>query len=251
MGNSNDYYQVGYIGFIDASEAAYYGLPAAKIQNAAGKYVSATPAAIHAALSHATKNPDGVTVRANFKTRDKKAYPMPIVDYATAPTDDYNGAKGATLRAFLQYAVGAGQQSLAPGYTPLPANMIAQTTRVIPDIPATYTTPTGTTGTGSSTPPPSGGISGTGPGTKPPSTSGATGPTGPASTTKHRTGPVAAMLGTNDGRLVLPALSGMSALGLLGGLALLGMGDGRRRAKAALAGVLGDLPRPRWPRWQR
>jgi ABC-type phosphate transport system substrate-binding protein len=247
VSNSNDYFAVGYIGFIDSSQAHFFGLPTAKIQNAAGKFVRATPAAVTAALAHATRNPDGVTVRANFKTHDKKAYPMPIVDYATAPTDDYSGAKGATLRAFLQYAVGAGQQSLAPGYTALPASMIAQTTKVIPDIPATFTTPTGTP-SGSSIPP-SGGLPGSAPGGGLPRPShGGTSTTPPASKAKKPSGPVAAMLGSSEGRFVLPALSGMSALGVLGGLALLGMGDGRRRAKAALAGLYRDLPRPRWPR---
>ena len=164
VNNSNDYFAVGYIGFIDSSQAHFYGLPTARLENAAGKFVRATQAAITAALAHATRNPDGVTVRANFKTRDKKAYPMPIVDYATAPTGNYNGAKGATLRAFLQYAVTTGQKTLAPGYTPLPASMISQTTKVIPEIPATVpasTIPPGDTSTapeGSDTGvPPSGG----------------------------------------------------------------------------------------------
>ena len=37
--NNNDYFSIGYIGFIDSSEAAYYGLPVAKIENAAGEFV--------------------------------------------------------------------------------------------------------------------------------------------------------------------------------------------------------------------
>jgi ABC-type phosphate transport system substrate-binding protein len=247
VNNSNDYFAVGYIGFIDSSQAHFYGLPTARIENAAGKFVRATPATITAALEHATKNPDGVTVRPNFKTRAKKAYPMPVVDYATAPTDSYNGAKGATLRAFLQYAVTTGQQTLAPGYTPLPANMLAQTTRVIPEIPATIPVTTGPPG-GSSTSP-SGGYTGGAPSgyTGPPSHGINPGGTSSPPAKKSSSLPTA-MLGSSDGRLVLPALSGMSALGVLGGLVLLGMGDGRRRARVALAGFVRDLPRPRMPR---
>ena len=55
-------------------------------------------------------------------------------------------------------------------------------------------------------------------------------------------------LGATDGRLVVPALSVLSILGVIGGLVLLGMGDGRHRVKVALAGFAHDLPRPRWPR---
>ncbi len=248
VNNSNDYFAVGYIGFIDSSQAHFYGLPTARLENAAGKFVRATPAAITAALAHATRNPDGVTVRANFKTRDKKAYPMPIVDYATAPTGNYNGAKGATLRAFLQYAVTTGQQTLAPGYTPLPASMISQTTKVIPEIPATVpasTIPPGDTSTapeGSDTGvPPSGGGS-------PPPSHGTT-PGSSQSTSKAKSShSIVLTLGATDGRLVVPALSVLSILGVIGGLVLLGMGDGRHRVKVALAGFAHDLPRPRWPR---
>ena len=39
-------------------------------------------------------------------------------------------------------------------------------------------------------------------------------------------------LDATDGRLVVPALSVLSILGVVGGLVLLGMGDGRHRAKS-------------------
>ena len=57
VANSNDYFAFGYIGFIDSSQAHYYGLPTARIQNAAGKFVAATPVAIRAALAHASETP--------------------------------------------------------------------------------------------------------------------------------------------------------------------------------------------------
>ena len=154
VGNSNDYYQVGYIGFIDASEAAYYGLPVARIQNRAGKFVAATPTAIHAALKHATKNPDGVTLTPNYATTDPAAYPMPVVTYVGAPTKGIDPGVGWTLRAFLTYAATTGQKHLAAGYVPLTPNQAAQTTDVVSTIPATP--PPGSSGTvppGSTVPP--------------------------------------------------------------------------------------------------
>ena len=133
---NSDWTEVGYIGFMDSSQAAYYGLPIAKIQNASGAYVDATPASILAGISHETKTSDG-TLWPSFSTTDPAAYPMPIVNYVTAPTDLIDWNKGLTLQAFLQYAVGDGQSSadLQPGYAPLPSNLVAQTTAIIPNIP--------------------------------------------------------------------------------------------------------------------
>ena len=44
---NTDYFNAGYIGFIDSSQASYYGLPTAKIENAAGQFVTATPQSIY------------------------------------------------------------------------------------------------------------------------------------------------------------------------------------------------------------
>ena len=134
--NNNDWTQVGYIGFMDASQAAYFGLPIAKIQNASGAYVAATPASILAGVSHEKKNSDG-TLWPDFANTDAAAYPMPIVNYVTAPTDLIDWNKGLTLQAFLQYAVGDGQSAdnLWPGYAPLPSGLVSETTAIIPKIP--------------------------------------------------------------------------------------------------------------------
>jgi len=133
---NDDWTQVGYIGFMDASQAAYYGLPVAQIENASGNFVPATAANILAGISDETKTPDG-TLWPNFATTDANAYPMPIVNYVTAPTDLIDWHKGLTLQAFLKYAVGDGQSSanLPAGYVPLPSNLVTDTTNIIPKIP--------------------------------------------------------------------------------------------------------------------
>ena len=91
---NTDYFNAGYIGFIDSSQASYYGLPTANRER--GRPVRRRhPASITAALSHATTNADGVTLSPNFADTDPDDYPMPMVTYVTAPTSKVYGAGGS------------------------------------------------------------------------------------------------------------------------------------------------------------
>src|SRR5205085_5689699 len=90
----------GYIGYVDSSLAAYYGLPTVQIQNAAGQYVSATPQSVDAAIGDAKASKDGV-LAFDYANKDKAAYPMPMVDYATAPTKGIDHGKGKVMADFL------------------------------------------------------------------------------------------------------------------------------------------------------
>jgi phosphate transport system substrate-binding protein len=245
--NNNDYFSDGYIGFVDSSEAAYYGLPVARIQNAAGKFVKATPASLTAALKDAKPGAGGLLVP-DYSTTDAKAYPMPFVSYVTAPTSGISDARGTTLRGFLHYVITAGRKRVPAGYLPLPASLAAKTASVIGKIPGT--TPVVSTGgsgagggygggggggsypaggsggppdLGTSPPPPGGGDRGS---TSPPAS-------GPAQLP-------AATLAASAGRLVLPSLIGLGLAGVLGGLMLLGAGGWGGR----LAGWAGRLSPP-------
>lgn len=248
VGNSNDYYQVGYIGFIDSSEAAYYGLPAARIQNSAGKYVTATPAAVRAALKHATKNPDGVTVTPNYTTTDPAAYPMPVVSYVAAPIKGIDPNAGWTLRQFLTYASTKGQRHLPAGYTQLTPSQVTEVNAVIPNIPATpppdFTGGTGGTGGGTTLPPGGGYPTGGSDGSLPPS-DGTTPPTDPASSgggsSSHLPHLLSMVLTAGTGKMVLPAVMGLSLLGLIGGLLLLHFGTGATFVGDAAGSVRGWL----------
>ncbi|MDX6523666.1 MAG: phosphate transport system substrate-binding protein [Gaiellales bacterium] len=243
-GNSNDYFSTGYIGFVDSSEAAYYGLPVARIQNAAGKFVTATPKAIESALAHSTPNTDGVTLSPDFGNLDPKAYPMPIVDYVTAPTTKINTARGTTLRGFLHYAATVGQHHLPAGYTPLPPAMATRTLHVIEQIPGTTPLPggggSGSGGGGTQIPggstgyPSGGGL--------PPTGSPATG--GPATPppTVSKSSLVANRLQSGTARLVLPILIALSIAGVLGGFGLLGAASGRAGVVARALGLVRRLP---------
>ncbi|HEY0388100.1 MAG TPA: substrate-binding domain-containing protein [Gaiellales bacterium] len=228
--NNNDYFSDGYIGFVDSSEAAYYGLPVARIQNAAGKFVKATPAAITAALHHAAKGSDGL-LEPDYATKDPKAYPMPFVSYLTAPTSGISDATGTTLRGFLHYAVTAGRTRIPGGYLPLPKSLVAATEGIVDQIPGTTPVVGGGGGTG-----PGGGTDGGGApytggitppdlGTAPPPDPGDApggGKGAGGSSNGTATGLPSATLAASAGRLVLPSLIAIGGLGLIGGLMLLG-----------------------------
>jgi ABC-type phosphate transport system substrate-binding protein len=244
-GNSNDYFSTGYIGFIDSSEAAYYGLPVARIQNAAGKFVKATPKAIGAALAHSTPNADGVTLSPDFGNLDPKAYPMPIVDYVTAPTTKISTARGTTLRGFLHYAATTGQHHLPAGYTPLPSAMATRTLDVVEQIPGTTPLPTSGGGTpaggGSSIP---GGSTGypSGGGLPPSDSPSATGSQGTTPPTAAKASLAANRLQSGAARLVLPILIALSIVGILGGFGLLGAASGRTGMVASAFAFVRRLP---------
>jgi len=233
--NNNDYFSNGYIGFVDASEAAYYGLPVARIKNAAGKFVKATPASITAALHDATTDSSGL-MQPDYGTTDPKAYPMPFLSYVTAPTSGISAAQGTTLRGFLNYAVTTGRKRVPGGYVPLPQSYVTATESVIKQVPGT--TPVvnlsvsgggtgGGTGGGEY-----GGTGGYGGSVTTPPDLGSAPPPGPSDAPgggakaggsgNSVVGLPTAMLAASTGRLVLPSLIALCVLGLVGGLLLLG-----------------------------
>jgi phosphate transport system substrate-binding protein len=193
---SSDFYTWGYLGFVDSSLAAYYGLPEVQIENAAGAFVTATPDAVAAALTHVKTNPDGVTVSPDYTNTDPAQYPMPELSYAIVPTNvtgNFDLDKGDTLTSFLTYAVTDGQAAVPPGYFPVPKSMLDQAKTAIAKIPSNSnpppttppprtTPPPHTTPpyTGGYTPPPSGY---TPPTTEPSLPSTTPSPTGSSSTT--------------------------------------------------------------------
>ena len=251
--NNNDFFSIGYIGFIDSSEAAYYGLPVARIENAAGKFVAATPASITAALKDGRAG-DGGMITPDYSTSDPKAYPMPFVSYVTAPTVGISTASGTTLRGFMNYAINQGRTRVPGGYVPLPAFLGSRTTAVIKQIPGTTPifdldgsgggTPTGA-GTGGGTTV-SGGTTypATGPTdsapTPPPPTGDATNPSGSSSTATVHSVPTATLAET-AGRLVLPTLIALSLAAVVGGLMLINAGSDGPGVRATVRGWLDKL----------
>lgn len=96
----------------------------ADVQNAAGRFPAPSISSISAAASAVTTVPaDNRISITNPPASAADAYPISTFTYALVPT---TSSKGATLRAFLTYAIGAGQSFGARlEFAPLPAAVLA------------------------------------------------------------------------------------------------------------------------------
>jgi hypothetical protein len=158
-------------GAMDSSQADFYGLLPASLQNAAGTFVAPNQTSVDAALGDATTNADGtLTPDYNDKTGSgaAAAYPLPMVTYALVSTAPQPTAFQATQLSDLltnlvdySYAGGAGYSVPMPaGYFPLPANLYKEAVADIaadvvgPGGASTTTTTTTTTATPAPTPTP-------------------------------------------------------------------------------------------------
>ena len=119
---------------MDSSEADFFGLFPASLQNAAGSFQLPATSSIQAALNEETTNADG-TLSPNFTdTGDTNAYPLPMVTYALVSTNPQPSMAQASalkdmLTNFVNYShtVGAGTTNPLPsGYVPLPDNLYQQ-----------------------------------------------------------------------------------------------------------------------------
>lgn len=127
----------GTIGFMDSSTAAYYGLPTVKIRMPNGSIADAgQTSTVMKGLSLATQNADG-TYTPDYTPTATDAYPMSIPSFMLVPTNQIDPSSGATLAAFLKYAVQQGQSDLPAGYVPLPGTMVSQSLDAASAIPVT------------------------------------------------------------------------------------------------------------------
>ena len=148
----------GYIGVLDTSAAAFWGLPSVAIQSAdETKFVAPTPASVGKAVS-ALKD-SATTGAVVLSSEDAAAYPLPVITSALLPTDRATTDQVEAIRRFVNYAVGAGQDPavLPRGYVPLPANFVekaaaaAKAITAAPTKSATTTPPKATASTPPST----------------------------------------------------------------------------------------------------
>jgi hypothetical protein len=125
-------------GAMDWSEAAYSGLPAASLQNAAGNFVAPSASSVDAALNDATIGSNGVISYNYDNANDANAYPMPEVTYAivsTAPqAASADQAEGDLLANLVSYSHNGGSIPLPPGYVPMPDNLYNQANAEIAKI---------------------------------------------------------------------------------------------------------------------
>ncbi len=113
----------GGIAYISVAYLLANGLPAAAIQNNAGKYAVPNLSAIENAASvfHSVPSNNQLTI-VNPSKRAKNSYPISTYTYVIAPT---NAPQGGLLQQFIGYAL-AGGQSFGPrlGFAPLPKGVL-------------------------------------------------------------------------------------------------------------------------------
>lgn len=124
----------GSIGYIELIYAETNKLAMAKIQNAAGQFVTATTASVTAAAQGALK-----AMPADFRVSitnapGKSAYPISGFTYLLV-YQRQDRVKGQKVVDFLKWAVGPGQTKIAPlTYAPLPKDLVSQVNKKIATI---------------------------------------------------------------------------------------------------------------------
>jgi phosphate transport system substrate-binding protein len=113
----------GAIGYVELTYAEQNKLPAAKIQNQAGKYVApgtaSTTAAINAFTAQLAQDPRAPIVNPPATASD--AYPISTLTFLIVPKDGADKDKRGALKSFLQYVVTDGQAAANDlNYAPLP-----------------------------------------------------------------------------------------------------------------------------------
>ena len=119
---------VAYIGISYLQKTQAAGLGTAMLKNAAGKFVSPSPATIKAAASAQTgKTPASETISL-INGPGANAYPIINYEYAIVNTKQTNGVQAEDIRAFLHWAVHTGQDAetyLDPvDFQPLPSSVV-------------------------------------------------------------------------------------------------------------------------------
>ncbi|MDI1465850.1 hypothetical protein QEZ54_33245 [Catellatospora sp. KI3] len=113
----------------DSASAARYGLPVAKLRNAAGQFVAPTAQSLLAGVASMIPTAVPNVVSPNPNSTDAAAYPLTTVSFAATAPKALTKAAGRDYATFLRYAVGDGQLpgvgagQLPEGYAPLPDAM--------------------------------------------------------------------------------------------------------------------------------
>jgi hypothetical protein len=242
------------------SEAFYYGLQPAALQNGAGRFVLPTETSIDTALAHAKRNKDG-SLSANPDTRAKNAYPLPSVIYAAIPTSYATATEANDVRSMLAGIISVSTNvpaaQLPQGFVPLPRFLAKQAaSELATDVVAAKAVKPVTTTT-TTTPPTTQVVTNTTQQVQTNTTTTLTTVTTTTTTTttttqpvrvhkrKHRTVPypptpsnlIAFFLGPTQGSWVLPVVISIAIAALvIGPLLLLLLARQRRRSSAAGGG---------------
>jgi hypothetical protein len=132
------------------SEANFYGLLPAALQNPAGNFVLPTKKSLYAAVAGAIVNKNG-TISPNFDDKNPAAYPMPDIWYAVVPRVQATAVDRSTVTTLvndlLNITAGSKKSALVPGFVPLPASLYKQAQTELPKSMVLAPTPTTTTTT--------------------------------------------------------------------------------------------------------
>jgi len=180
-------------GVMDSSEAAFYGLNDATLQNASGDFVPLTTTSLEDGADDLTPCPTDLlscpagTYAMNYDSTslatDPSAYPMPNVTYAVVPTDPQPASTATAEKDLLTNLVNfsySDASQLPAGYAPLPKSLYeAAVNDIADDLVAEPVTGnssgSGSSSTGGSSPTSSTGSSSSGTGSSTASGQGATG----------------------------------------------------------------------------
>ncbi|MFF7992317.1 hypothetical protein ACFZDG_21290 [Kitasatospora xanthocidica] len=110
------------LAIMDTAQAKAFSLPEAALLNPAGTYVSPSTAGFQAAVDDMPVDPATGVQQLPYGTpdtafsRDQRAYPLSVVQYAMVPTGGVPAAKAASIAQFLRTVTTDGQTyGLAPG----------------------------------------------------------------------------------------------------------------------------------------
>ncbi|MDR0346150.1 MAG: phosphate ABC transporter substrate-binding protein PstS [Nocardiopsaceae bacterium] len=121
---------IAYIGISYLAKTQAAGLGEASLKNAAGKFVQPTPASIKAAAAAFSGKTPASTTLSMINGPAPAGYPIINYEYAIVNTKQSDGTKAEAIRAFLHWALHAGQDSktyLDPvDFQPLPASVVSQ-----------------------------------------------------------------------------------------------------------------------------
>lgn len=123
----------GSIGYIEYGYAASQKLPAATLENKAGKYIAATTASGQAALAGVTFSPEMIGWVPDPDAAE--AYPIVTYTWLILYKQYKDPQKLEALRGLLKYVVGEGQAGAEQlGYIPLPAATIEKVNAAIEGV---------------------------------------------------------------------------------------------------------------------
>ncbi len=113
----------GAIGYVELNYAAQANVPAALLENAAGKFVAGSTDGVTAAAEAAAADfPADFRQKPIINGAGDATYPIASYTYLLVPVEWKDADKGKAMVAFLDWALTDGQaQETALGYAPLPA----------------------------------------------------------------------------------------------------------------------------------